>query len=148
MMVLEWLLSRGWRGGHAVRVAWPQKVGIGQTCCASSMGPRWVGCLTAPQLWMSGNGNGNQLAMGGKAQNRKVCAREWTLGPPRGRVWWEGHRTRPEGGGGVGGGVREGGGGGRWGVDGGGGEAQVVVMTQKRQMHVRNIEKSIKFDEK
>src|SRR5258708_13785658 len=55
------------------------------------MGPRWIGCLTAPQPWMSGNVNGNRLGMGGNAQNRCVRVRESTLGSPRVMGEWDGH---------------------------------------------------------
>ena len=48
--------------------------------------------------------------MGGNAQNRRVCAQELTLGSPRVMGEWDGHGTRPGGGGGIGGQLMEGGG--------------------------------------
>ncbi len=59
---------------------------------------------------MSGNVDGNRLGMGGNAQNRRVCAQELTLGSPRVMGEWDGHGTRPGGGGGIGGQLMEGGG--------------------------------------
>src|SRR5260370_9926264 len=96
---------------HSASSVGPQHEGIimapqpwveGWACHASSMGPRWVGCLMAPQPWMSGNVDGNRLGMGGNAQNRRVHAQESTLGSPREMGEWDGHGKRPVGGGGIG----------------------------------------------
>src|SRR5258708_21388658 len=120
--VIEWYANIDWqerlRMGltHSASSVGPQHEGIimapqpwveGWACHASSMGPRWVGRLTAPQPWMSGNVDGNRLGMGGNAQNRHVCARESTLGTPRGMGGGDGHGTRQRREGGLGGQLME-----------------------------------------
>src|SRR5258708_36213728 len=114
---------------------------MGRTCSACSMGPPTERYYSGSPAIVNQKSIEIDQEVGGWGPNQaRMCVCVHTridLGVAQGdgRVGWAWHKARRW--------WRD-----RWPVDGGGWQPQVVVMTQNRCTCVRNIEKSIKFDEK